>query len=318
MGFLSLPRLQKLFLVQKVMLQVSGSLCALVLASIYLFGWRSLAVLLVVLFFGVAAEALFTWRDGKPVTSAVLVTCLIFSLSLPPSIPFWMAAIGIVAGVTLGKMVFGGFGRNVFNPAMVGRCFIYINFPLEMTNRWVAPLWGGAGGFDAWSAPADAVSRATPLAELRQGIPFPIQDLLLGNTSGCLGETSALLILLCGAYLFYTKAASWRLALSCVAGGIVLSSLLRGFGLHAIPSPSATLLSGSFLFGAVFVVTEPVSGPKRALGQWIYGFLIGGLTVLLRGFSNFSEGIMFSVLLLNALVPLLERGIRLASPGKGT
>jgi Na+-transporting NADH:ubiquinone oxidoreductase subunit B len=299
------------------MLQVCLALCPLVLASIYLFGWRSLALLAVVLVFGVTTEALFTVREGKPVTSAVLVTCMIFSLSLPPSIPFWMAALGIVAGVALGKMVFGGFGRNVFNPAMVGRCFLYINFPQALTNRWVEPLWGGVGGFAAWSAPADAVSRATPLAQLRQGIPVPIQELLLGNTSGCLGETSALLILLCGAYLFSTRAASWRLALSCVVGGLVLSWLLRAFGLHAVPSPAATLLSGSFLFGTVFVVTEPISGPKHPVGQWIYGFLIGSLTVLLRGFSNFSEGIMFSVLLLNAFVPLLERGLRLASPGKG-
>ena len=121
---------------------------------------------------------------------------------------------------------------------------------------------------------------------------FPIQDLLLGNTSGCLGETSALLILLCGAYLFYTKAASWRLALSCVAGGIVLSSLLRGFGLHAIPSPSATLLSGSFLFGAVFVVTALFAATVVALRRpWtriatrVAGSWIGASGLLLLGWT---------------------------------
>jgi len=301
---------KKWFQMQKVMLRVCYALIPLVLVSIYLFGWRSLVLIGVVMLFGIATEAAFTLRQGKPITSAVFVTCLIFTLSLPPTIPLWMAVLGIVVGVALGKMAFGGFGQNVFNPAMVGRCFIYITFPVQLTNKWVEPMWGGVAGFATWSSLPDAVTQATPMVALRSGIDVSWQDLFFGNISGSLGETSALLILLGGVYLLYRKAASWRLALSCILGGVVLSAILHGAGVETVPSPLATLLSGSFLFGSIFVVTEPVSGAKTALGQWIYGFMIGGLTVVLRGFSNFSEGIMFSVLLMNAFVPIMDQTIR--------
>jgi len=301
---------KKLFLMQKVMLRVCYALLPLVFASIYLFGWRSLAVVLVVLAFGIATEALFTLRQGKPITSAVFVTSLIFSLSLPPMIPFWMAVVGIVVGVALGKMVFGGFGQNVFNPAMVGRCFLYVTFPIEMTNQWASPLWGGAAGFGRWSLSLDAVTQATPLVESHKGISVPLEQLFFGNTAGSLGETSALLILLGGVYLIYKKSAPWRLAASCLIGGILLSSVLHGFGAAGVPSALVTLLSGSFLFGSVFVVTEPISGAKTEYGQWIYGFMVGSLIVVLRGFSNFPEGVMFSILIMNAFVPLIDQAVR--------
>jgi Na+-transporting NADH:ubiquinone oxidoreductase subunit B len=300
----------KLFQLQKVMLRVCYAMMPLVFASVYFFGWRSLALIAVVFLFGIATEAAFTVRQGKPVTSAVFVTCLIFTLSLPPTTPFWMAIVGIIVGVGVGKMVFGGFGQNVFNPAMVGRCFLYITFPVQVTNTWVNPMWGGTAGLTQWSTFPDAVTQATPMVTLRAGSVIPTEQLFLGYTAGCLGETSALLILLGGAYLIYTKAASYRLAGSCLLGGILLNSVLYALGAATVPSPILNLISGSFLFGTVFVVTEPVSGAKTPLGQWIYGFMIGGLTVVLRGFSNFSEGIMFSVLLMNAFVPVLDQTIR--------
>lgn len=305
---------KKLLQVQKVMLRVCYAMIPIVIASVYLFGWRSLVLIALVFVFGISTEALFTIRQGKPITSAVFVTCLIFSLSLPPTIPFWMALIGIVAGVALGKMVFGGFGQNIFNPAMVGRCFIYITFPVQMTNLWVQPMWGGLGGFARWSGFPDAVTQATPLQNLKLGISVPLQGLFIGNIPGSLGETSALLIILGGLYILYKKAASWRLALSCLLGGAILSGILHASGVGSIPSPLSTLLSGSFLFGTVFVVTEPISGAKTKMGQWIYGFMIGGLAVVLRGFSNFSEGIMFSVLIMNAFVPILDQTVSQLNP----
>ncbi len=311
---------EKLFQIQKVMLRVCYGLVPLVVLAVYIFGWRSLALILVVFVFGIAAEAAFTYPRGKPVTSAVFVTCLIFSLSLPPTLPFWMAILGIIVGVAIGKMVFGGFGQNVFNPAMVGRCFIYITFPLQMTNTWIRPMWGGAAGFGHWINPAaDAVTSATPLVGLREGIYPPLQELILGRIPGSMGETSALLIILGGLYILYKKAAPWRLALSCLLGGLVLSGVLHGAGIPSVASPVPALLSGSFLFGAMFVVTEPISGAKTNPGQWIYGFVIGGLTIVLRGFSNFSEGIMFSVLIMNAFVPILDQTVhRFQERRKGT
>jgi len=301
---------EKLFVKQKPMLKVCYALIPLVMASIYLFGWRSLVLAGLVMLCGVFTEALFTFPRKKPVTSAVFVTGLIFTLSLPPTIPFWMAVIGIVAGVALGKMMFGGFGQNVFNPAMVGRCFIYITFPLQMTNQWMEPYWGSLGGLTRWSASLDSVTLATPLDVIREGESVPWQDLLLGCTSGSIGEMSAILILLGGAYIVYKKAASWRLVLSCLLGGIVSSGILRAAGFAQIMDPVTTLLAGSFLFGAFFVVTEPVSGAKTKTGQLIYGSMIGALVVVLRGFSNFSEGVMFSVLIMNAFVPILDQTVQ--------
>lgn len=297
------------------MLRVCYALIPLVLVSIYLFGWRALVLTAFVLVTGILTEALFTLKQGKPVTSAVLVTGLIFSLSLPPSIPFWMAGVGIVAGVVLGKMIFGGFGQNVFNPAMVGRCLIYITFPLQLTNRWLDPFQSGWGGFAKWTPSLDTLTMATPLAALREGAPVRWHALFWGPTPGSLGETSAILILIGGIFIIVKKAASWRLAASCILGGTTCSLLLSAAGIDQVPNPLSTLLAGSFLFGAFFVVTEPVSGPKTKSGQWIYGLLIGALIVVLRAFSNFAEGVMFSVLICNAFVPLLDQTIRQIQSG---
>jgi Na+-transporting NADH:ubiquinone oxidoreductase subunit B len=295
---------------QKGMVAVCYALVPCLFFSVYLFGWRSLAIVVVTLLAGFATEALFTFREGKPVTAAVFVTSLILALSLPPTIPLWMCALGAVVAVGLGKMAFGGMGKNIFNPAMVGRCFLYVSFPLHMTNRWADPFTGGAGGFGHWAAPFDGVTGATPLALLPGGGGIAAADLLFGFTGGSLGETSALLIILGGAWLIYRKVAPWRIALSCLGGGVVVSILFLLFGDSGLPAPHETLLAGSFLFGAAFVATEPVSAARTKEGQWVYGFAIGALTVLLRLFSNFPEGIMFSVLLMNAFAPLLDLGVR--------
>ncbi len=154
---------------QKGMVAVCYALVPCLFFSVYLFGWRSLAIVVVTLLAGFATEALFTFREGKPVTAAVFVTSLILALSLPPTIPLWMCALGAVVAVGLGKMAFGGMGKNIFNPAMVGRCFLYVSFPLHMTNRWADPFTGGAGGFGHWAAPFDGVTGATPLALLPGG-----------------------------------------------------------------------------------------------------------------------------------------------------
>lgn len=307
MNLLDLNLPEKFFQKQKVMLRVSYALIPLVLASIYFFGWRSLGLIITTLVFGITTEAVFSFRQGNPISSAVFVTCLIFALSLPPTLPFWIAAVGIIISIGMGKMLFGGFGQNVFNPAMVGRCFIYVSFPAQMTNSWIKPFKGMAEGFGSWSASVDAVTTATPMMELKQGVSVSLSNLFMGNIPGSLGETSGVLILLCGGYLLYKKAAPWRLALSCLLGGVLLSSLLSLLEFSTVPAPIPAILSGSFLFGTMFVVTEPVTGAKTKPAQWIYGFIIGGLTMVLRGFSNFPEGFMFSVLLMNSFTPLLDQ-----------
>ena len=196
MAFLGLSPPAKKIMKQKPMLKVCYALLPCLAASVYFFGWRSLLLLALITLFGFMTEAFFTWREGKPVTMAVLVTCLIFHLSLPPSIPIYMALIGIVAAVAFGKMIFGGFGKNLFNPAMVGRCFIYINFPFAMTGQFVEPWWGGAAGLLGWTPGLDAITRATPLMAIRNGGQVEWLSLFWGNVSGSMGETSAILILL--------------------------------------------------------------------------------------------------------------------------
>ena len=294
------------FLMQPLMIRVCYGLIPCLVVSVYLFGFRSLILSALVLLFGIATEGAFTLRRGKPITSAVFVSSLIFALSLPPTVPFWIACLGIVFGIVFGKMVFGGFGHNVFNPAMVGRCFIYISFPIALTARWAEPFSGKFGGLARWSPSVDALTSATPLAILKSGGSYPLAKLFTGNVPGSLGETAAWAILLGGMYIVATKSAQWRLVLSCLLGGSMMSFGLWTAGIPGVPDPLTSLMAGSFLFGAFFVVTEPISGPKTKGAQWIYGFIVGGLTMLIRKFSSFSAGIMFATLFMNMFAPIMD------------
>jgi Na+-transporting NADH:ubiquinone oxidoreductase subunit B len=297
---------KKLFLMQPQMIRVCYALIPCLVGSVYFFGLRSLVLTGLVLFFGVATEGAFTLRQGKPISSAVFVSGLILALSLPPTTPFWIAIIGIVFGIVFGKMVFGGFGYNVFNPAMAGRCFIYISFPIALTARWVEPFWGKYGGFAFWSPSVDALTSATPLAILKAGGSYPLARLFTGNIPGSLGETAVWAILLGGIYIIATKSAQWRLVFSPLLGGSLTSFVLWTAGIRGVPDPLTSLMAGSFLFGVFFVVTEPISGPKTKAAQWIYGFIIGGLTIVIRKFSSFSAGIMFATLFMNIFAPIMD------------
>ena len=292
------------------MLRVCYGLIPCLVGSVYLFGLRSLVLTAIVLLCGVAAEAVFTLPQGRPITSAVFVSSLILALSLPPTTPFWIAVIGIVFGIVFGKMVFGGFGSNIFNPAMVGRCFVYVAFPVALTARWVEPFSGPYGGLLSWSSSVDALTRATPLTLLKAGQGYSIAKLFLGNIPGSLGETAAWLVLIGGVYLVVTKTAQWRLVVSCLAGGLLTSLVLWTTGIQGVPDPLTSMVAGSFLFGTFFVVTEPVSGPKTHAAQWIYGFAIGGLTIIIRKFSSFSAGIMFATLLMNIFVSVMDLAVK--------
>ena len=303
---------KKTFMMQPMMMNVVVGLIPCAVASVYFFGLRSLVVLAVVLIFGIASEGVFTLPQGKPITSAVFVTCLIYSLSLPPTTPFWIAVLGIIFGVVFGKMVFGGFGYNPFNPAMVGRCFVYLAFPIALTNRWVDPFSGVPAGFMRWTPlpPADAVTAATPLEIFRNGGHVAMEELFLGNISGSYGETAAWLILIGGIYIVVRKSANWRLVLSCLLGGGLMSLALWLASIPNVPDPISAMLAGSFLFGAFFVVTEPVSAPKQKTSMWVYGFFIGALVMLIRRFSGWSEGVMWAALIMNIFASVMDIGVR--------
>jgi Na+-transporting NADH:ubiquinone oxidoreductase subunit B len=312
-------KLKDSFLKQKMMTRVLLSLLPILLLSIYFFGLRTLVLLSVVTITGILSEyGIMRLIDGDKakVSEALLVTCLLFTLTLPPSVPYWVAAVGIAFGVVFGKCAFGGFGKNIFNPALVGRCLIYVSFPAHMTVAWAEPYSGFPGGLIRWSAGVDAMTSATPMIIFnKEGIMTDYLNLFLGNIAGSLGETSALLIIAAAVYLIVTKTASWKIIVSCAASFASLGSILYLTGVIET-DPLFSILSGGFLFAAVFMATDPISAPKQETSKYIYGALIGIVAIIIRSFSLFTEGIMFAILIVNAFVPLIDRNIKIIKDRK--
>ncbi|MBN1269892.1 MAG: RnfABCDGE type electron transport complex subunit D [Kiritimatiellae bacterium] len=324
------------------MLRVLYALAPLCVMSVYLFGWRVVAVLAV----SNLAAFLTEWimaaqRDGK-VSYACFVTGSLFALSLTATLPLWVAVVGVVVGILFGKEVFGGFGKNVFNPAIVGRAFIFVCFPLEVTSRYVPVFRGFPGGFAHWSfdalkelpsyyaghglGVADGVTAATPLWAVRDyGYAASIWDLATGRIGGLFeyagqarllaagsnAEVCGLLIILAGIYLLWTRTANYRLTVGMLAGAIGMNVLLKYIlRLDGAPTVPFTLFSGALLYAAVFMVTDPVSAPKITPSQWIYGVFIGALVVFFRYKAVFTGGVTFAILLGNMLSPSLDLWIK--------
>jgi len=284
--------------------------------AVFFFGWRSLAMLVWVALAGCAAEYWMASRRGDPLTESCLVTCALFALSLPPTLPFWMAGVGIVVAIVFAKEVFGGFGRNVFNPAVVGRGFLYVCFPVAMTAGFT-PVWrGGLRGLAHWGPPRtleglSAVTAATPMWARRDfGYVTGLQRLFTGDigglitgsdgvrrvlAAGALGEVSALLVLLGGLWLLWKKTANWRLT----------AGTLLGAG-----GAAALFCSGALLYAAFFMVTDPVSAPKQRAAQWLYSIFIGVMIVLFRWKAVFAGGVAFAILLGNTVGPSLDLVVR--------
>jgi Na+-transporting NADH:ubiquinone oxidoreductase subunit B len=299
---------------QQSMRTVLYGLAPLCLLAIYFFGWRFIAVFAVVGVVGLGCEWLMARRYGYKITESVFVSCTLFALSLPPTIPLWIAALGIAFGIIFGKMIFGGFGKNVFNPAITARAFVYISFGFPMTAKFVGNAtslnWFPAG-FGSWLSQADSVSSATPLATQN----ISLFDLLFGLSSGSFGETCALLIIIGGLYIMYKKAANWKIVVASIGSFLLLQTLFWASGIQIATenglqnpiNPLIALLSGSFLFAAFFMITDPVSASQSTdTGRWIYGAMFGLLTVLIRTFSNWIEGVTFAILLCNMFAPLLD------------
>lgn len=214
-------------------------------------------------------------------------------------------------GVFFGKEVFGGFGRNLFNPALVARAFVYVTFPEPLTIEWSKAAAGFPGGFATYiTENIEAISQATPMLIFREtGEMVTSLKLLLGNVSGSLGETSAILIILAGIYLIYKKVAAWQTMAGVLIGFTGLSGALYLLGNPQIPNPIFGILSGGFLFGMVFMATDPISSPRTKEGKWIYGILIGVVTVIIRGYALFAGGMMFAILIGNTFAPIIDEGV---------
>jgi Na+-transporting NADH:ubiquinone oxidoreductase subunit B len=293
---------------QKMMRKVLISLLPPLIFSCWLFGLRVLVLLIIVNFFAVLTEYIVARSiDGGKgkVSEAVFVTGTLFTLTLPPAVPYQTAVIGIVFGVLFGKMVFGGFGRNIFNPALVGRCFIYISFPAFMTKGWIEPFKEFPGGFVRYRNHVDAIASATPIASGDASYA----DLFLGRISGSLGETASVLILISAVYLVVTKTASLKIIVSSASGFLILSSLLYITDVSDM-HPLYSIMAGGVLFAVVFMATDPISAPKQEIAKIIYGFMIGTLAVVIRNFSVFTEGVMFAILISNVFVSLVDMKVK--------
>lgn len=279
--------------------------CAI--ASIYFWGLRVVAVILVSYLCGGVVEALFAIYRKKEIHEGFLVTGLIFPLTLPPTVPLWVVAVGVVFGVIFGKEVFGGTGRNIFNPAIVGRIFLTIAFPNIMTVNWQAPFTQGLGGFVHYQNAVDAVTAATPLALYKsQGVITSYWPFLFGQNAGCIGETFRIGLILGGLFLIITKIIDWRLPLAYLGTVAILPFLFNHLSHNNLAPFMFQLLSGGLLLGAFFMATDPVTSPFTKPGKWIAGILLGLLTVMIRGFSGYTEGVMFSILLVNLFTPFID------------
>lgn len=277
-------------------------------ASLYFFGPRVLLLMFVSYAAGGLVEVSFAIVRKEEINEGFLVTGFVYPLILPPGIPLWMAALGIIFGVLVGKEVFGGTGRNLFNAALVGRCFLAFAYPVPMTGGWLPP---GPGKWldlprSLAAIGADAVTTATPLALAKDGEMISLFRLFLGGVSGSAGETSAAAILAGGLFLALAGIANWRTILGGTIGLMLLSMVLSAAVPDVVAPPMFQLLSGGWLFGIFFMATDPVTGPITCSGKWAYGALVGVLTVLIRSFSGFVEGVMFAILFGNICAPIVD------------
>lgn len=278
------------------------------LAALYFFGWRVLLLVIVSYVAGGAVEVLFAILRKEEINEGFLVTGFIFPLILPPGVPLWLVAVGIIFGVLVGKEVFGGTGRNVFNAALVGRGFLALGYPAIMTRSWMAPgnyPLGNLATPVSISAP-DAISSATPLVLGKGGELAPIQDLLIGRIPGSAGETSALAIILGGVFLILMGVANWRTVFGVLVSFIGLGAILRLIYPASVNPVWFNLFSGGILFGTFFMATDPVTGSITRSGKLVYGLLIGSVTILIRFYSGFVEGVTFAILLGNIFAPLID------------
>ncbi|HEX2781048.1 MAG TPA: RnfABCDGE type electron transport complex subunit D, partial [Gemmatimonadaceae bacterium] len=234
----------------------------------------------------------------------------------PPGIPLWMAVIGGAFAIVFGKLIFGGLGFNAFNPALLGRAFLQAAFPTALTTwpRFGGPWWALRG--DNLALPfmhprtMDAITAATPLGLMKfEGKWTPLRDLVVGTTSGSLGETAGALILLCGAYLAWKRYLDWRIPVG-ILGTVAAFAALLHLADPRHPTAAFMLFSGGLMLGAIYMATDPVTAPVTKPGRWIFAIGIGALVVTIRIWGGLPEGVMYAILLMNALVPFINRVTR--------
>ena len=295
---------------RRIMLDVLIALCPAVIAGTWYFGFRALAVVLL----SAAGCVFFEWAyrkllklDCTCLDGSAAVTGVLLALVCPPTIPYWVVLVGDLFAIVVVKQLFGGIGKNFMNPALAGRAFLMLSWAALMTT-WVAP--GSNPGLLSGNGPMpDAVSSATPLALMHQGLAPDVSllDMLLGRTGGCIGETCAAALLLGGVYLVIRRVISPRIPL-CFLGTVALLGLIfpQG-GLSGLEWAAASVLSGGVMLGAIFMATDYATTPVTRLGQIVFGVGCGLITVFIRRFGAYPEGTSYAILVMNVCVVLLDK-----------
>ena len=282
--------------------------------TIFGFGYV-LPILIATFVAGAICELTFAIIRKHEVNEGFLVSCALIPLTMPPDVPLWQVFIGTSFGIIIGKEIFGGVGTNIFNPALTSRAFMYFAFPTKISGDKVWAVGpDGYSGATALAIPANPVEydTASNLFAASTQFDFSLMNMFWGLIPGSIGETNKLLILGGAFFLIYCGIASWRIIVSSVLGLVFTAfifNLLSGFSTNAMLTitPLQHLLIGSFLFGTVFMATEPVTSSHTNTGRWIYGFLIGVLTVIIRSINPaYPEGVMLAILIMNMFAPLID------------
>ena len=289
---------------RKMMVDVLIALCPVVIMAVYVFKWLVFKQLGICLFSCLLAEMCFVKIRGKSLSindGSAAITGIILGLSIPVIAPWYVGVIGSVVAIGIGKVIFGGLGMNIFNPAMVGRAFVMISFAGAMA----------ASGYVNLESPVDVMTMATPLNAFKQGgIITPINHLFIGLTNGSPGEVSAIACLIGGIYLCIRRTVSWEIPAGVILAVFVTGGLADVVGAQSGWTVMHHLLGGALLFGAFFIASDPVTSPLTPKGKFVFGIGVGLLVMLLRVFSGYPEGLMFAILLMNAVTPLINRWLR--------
>ena len=302
----SSPHVHSPVTTQTIMRDVLIALAPALIGSVYFFGLRALTVTMVSAIAAFFFEKLYCYlmkQNDKTYDLSCIVTGVLLAFVCPPTIPYWMIIVGDAFAIILVKMLFGGIGKNIVNPALAGRAFMF-SWPVAMST-WVKV------GFENAASPlnaADAVTAATPLANMHQGLlpEASVMDAFLGNVGGCIGETSALLLLIGFAYLLYRKVITARIPLAYI-GTVAVLSFLFPMGQDRITWMAYQLFTGGLMLGAIFMATDYVTSPLTKLGQTVYGIGCGVLTIMIRYFGGYNEGVSYAILIMNCCVVLLDR-----------
>jgi Na+-translocating ferredoxin:NAD+ oxidoreductase subunit D len=303
--------------VRKIMNKVIYAMIPAMLISFYFFGLGAVKVMLVSVAACLAVEYLIQKYLLKgPSTlndSSAIVTGMLLAFNVPSSLPIWMIVVGAIVAIGIGKMSFGGLGKNPFNPALVGRVFLLISFPVDMTT-WPKPIvsrnYLSFSGLD--KSLLDTITGPTPLGILKEGgTELPAYaDMLMGNMGGCVGEVSAVALLLGGLYMLLRKVITWHIPVAYMGSVILFAGTLWLIDPTQYVDPLFHLMTGGMMLGIFFMATDMVSSPMSAKGQLLFGIGCGVITMLIRVYGAYPEGVSFAILIMNAFVPIINKSFK--------